>query len=139
MYGGVFVTQGAGLFSVGHIHKTGTDWSVNEDGSLTVWVEDSPLAMTVKHEVAVYKASQWSNVRLIDVEVADNVNEEPAVAGGATFDGMAFVPKQSEEEQAIDTAWGIIANAWDGDWESAPKHWIQAARHWRDRYVSNKG
>lgn len=35
----------------------------------------------------------------------------------------------------LEAAWGIIANAYHGDWDSlAPKDWREAAERWRDRY-----
>jgi len=37
---------------------------------------------------------------------------------------------------AIETAWGIIANAFDGDWSKASPEWRQAAEQWRDRHVT---
>jgi len=34
----------------------------------------------------------------------------------------------------LETAWGIIANAWGGDWTQANLDWQRAATRWRDRY-----
>ncbi len=39
------------------------------------------------------------------------------------------------DEDAIELAWGIIANAYGGDWDTAPIAWRQAAKRWRDDYV----
>jgi hypothetical protein len=33
-----------------------------------------------------------------------------------------------------EAAWGIIANAWWGDWGKASPEWRQAAIQWRDAY-----
>lgn len=33
-------------------------------------------------------------------------------------------------------AWGLIANAYGGDWDSAPPEWKQAAERWRDAYYN---
>ena len=33
-----------------------------------------------------------------------------------------------------EAAWGIIANAWEGDWSKAPAEWREAAERWRDAY-----
>lgn len=35
----------------------------------------------------------------------------------------------------IEAAWGIIANAWGGDWTQAPADWREAAERWRDRNI----
>jgi hypothetical protein len=37
--------------------------------------------------------------------------------------------RQSEE-----LAWGLIANAFEGNWGRAPLEWGAAARRWRDEY-----
>ena len=34
--------------------------------------------------------------------------------------------------EALELAWGLIANAHGGDWDSAPAHWKKAAERWRD-------
>jgi hypothetical protein len=36
---------------------------------------------------------------------------------------------------AIEDAWGIIANAYGGDWSKAPSEWREAAERWRDQHV----
>jgi hypothetical protein len=41
---------------------------------------------------------------------------------------------RADRENAI--AWGIIANAYDGNWSKAPVEWRQAAERWRDEYVT---
>ena len=33
-----------------------------------------------------------------------------------------------------ETAWGIIANANGGNWDTASNEWKNAAKRWRDRY-----
>ena len=33
---------------------------------------------------------------------------------------------------ALEAAWGLIANAYDGDWTKAPQRWREAAERWRD-------
>ena len=42
--------------------------------------------------------------------------------------------KSKERDLAIELAWGLIANAYGGDWNSAPKEWRKAAERWRDTY-----
>ncbi len=50
--------------------------------------------------------------------------------------GVESTKKDLEEkEDLLETAWGIIANAYGGDWDSAQnKDWKPAAEKWRDRY-----
>jgi hypothetical protein len=38
--------------------------------------------------------------------------------------------------EAVDVAWGVISNAYDGNWDQAPAEWRQAAERWRDKYVN---
>ena len=33
-----------------------------------------------------------------------------------------------------EAAWGLIANAWEGDWDNAPDMWREAAERWRKAY-----
>lgn len=33
---------------------------------------------------------------------------------------------------SLELAWGLIANAYGGDWKSAPDDWRKAAERWRD-------
>jgi hypothetical protein len=35
---------------------------------------------------------------------------------------------------ALEAAWGLIANAYDGDWYGASEDWRQAAERWRDNH-----
>ncbi|KKL09693.1 hypothetical protein LCGC14_2563340, partial [marine sediment metagenome] len=37
-------------------------------------------------------------------------------------------------EDLLMTAWGVIANAGGGDWDTQTSEWRGAAEHWRDRY-----
>jgi len=41
----------------------------------------------------------------------------------------------SAHEEAIELAWGIIANAYGGDWSKASDEWRSAAEKWRDTYL----
>lgn len=40
-----------------------------------------------------------------------------------------------ENEDLLDQAWGIIANAFEGDWDKAPLEWKILAERWRNRYL----
>lgn len=43
---------------------------------------------------------------------------------------------QEDWENLAYYGWTIIANAYDGDWNSAPEEWREAARKWRTHYHS---
>lgn len=36
----------------------------------------------------------------------------------------------------LDLAWGLIANAGNGNWDTLSADWVQAAEKWRDEYHS---
>ena len=38
------------------------------------------------------------------------------------------------EHDLFESAWGLIANAYEGDWLSAPDEWREAAERWRDKF-----
>ena len=42
---------------------------------------------------------------------------------------------QGQMDHCIDIAWGIIANAGEGDWRKEHPHWVEAAAQWRDTYL----
>jgi len=44
--------------------------------------------------------------------------------------------EEEEEKELLGLAWGLIANAYGGDWGDAPtiSGWKEAAERWRDRY-----
>lgn len=39
-------------------------------------------------------------------------------------------------DDAVEIAWGIIANAHGGNWDEATPEWKAAAERWRDKYVA---
>ena len=39
-------------------------------------------------------------------------------------------------DRATEIAWGIIANAYGGDWHLASPMWREAAERWRDEFVT---
>lgn len=47
--------------------------------------------------------------------------------------GVAGEPHPDLE--MLEAAWGIIANAWGGNWDLAGDDWLAAATNWRDRYL----
>lgn len=40
----------------------------------------------------------------------------------------------NETDELLELAWGIISNAYGGDWEKAPPEWRVAAEKWRDKW-----
>lgn len=40
----------------------------------------------------------------------------------------------SKNKDLLELAWGIIANAGGGDWDTQTSEWKDAAIRWRDRY-----
>ena len=37
----------------------------------------------------------------------------------------------------VELAWGLIANAYGGDWDEATDEWRQAAVRWRDSFIGS--
>lgn len=44
---------------------------------------------------------------------------------------------EQTKNEAIELAWGVIANAHGGDWDKASPEWKEAAENWRDKYVAD--
>ena len=42
--------------------------------------------------------------------------------------------KEQDMEELLELAWGIIANANEGNWDKATPEWKKAAEKWRDDY-----
>ncbi len=40
------------------------------------------------------------------------------------------------KDELLEFAWGIIANANEGNWDKATKEWKKAAEIWRDGYFA---
>jgi hypothetical protein len=38
-----------------------------------------------------------------------------------------------EHLHGLEQAWGLIANAYNGNWDEAPPEWRKAAQRWRDK------
>lgn len=55
----------------------------------------------------------------------------PVVADNPPSLGALYGPEVGD---LLELAWGIIANAWEGNWDQAPAEWLAAAQRWRDRY-----
>lgn len=45
------------------------------------------------------------------------------------------VPTIEELDDALELAWGIIANASGGNWEKESPEWQEAAARWRDNVM----
>ena len=41
---------------------------------------------------------------------------------------------EDEKNELLEMAWGLIANAYSGDWDKATNGWKPAAMRWRDRW-----
>jgi hypothetical protein len=48
---------------------------------------------------------------------------------------LAHKKLQESMDQCIDIAWGVIANAYGGNWDEASEDWRNAAERWRDTYL----
>lgn len=48
--------------------------------------------------------------------------------------GDSVTGERSREWTLLETAWGIIANAGGGDWETQTEDWREAAGKWREAY-----
>lgn len=46
---------------------------------------------------------------------------------------------KNAKKDLLDSAWGIIANAYGGDWSKADPIWQAAANQWRNNYVKIPG
>lgn len=70
---------------------------------------------------------------------AANLGDMLAQAAGAditqatTYEDFRAMPIAKAME-LLDLAWGVIANAGGGNWETEKKEWQEAAVIWRDRY-----
>jgi len=43
------------------------------------------------------------------------------------------------QDNLLESAWGIIANAGYGNWEVETSEWQEAAARWRERYFDHLG
>jgi hypothetical protein len=46
------------------------------------------------------------------------------------YDGSAW----NYPDDLVEAAWGLVANAWGGEWSQASEMWRDAATHWRAAY-----
>jgi len=53
------------------------------------------------------------------------------------MDKKETTTKEKELLDHLELAWGIIANANNGNWEELPKDWVNAAENWRDKYYKD--
>lgn len=60
--------------------------------------------------------------------------EQEVVPDNAVVEQDTPQVNETVEDDLLEAAWGIIANAHGGKWEYESKEWQDAARHWRDRY-----
>lgn len=116
------------------------------------WVED-PVLRDRRHTTAraardVADWLSWLDLgghspRTLDQyerDLAVLLNAFPDRALAEFTDGDLALAITSEVEKIVvgsvvsglESAWGLIANSYHGDWESAPKEWREAAGRWRD-------
>ena len=43
-----------------------------------------------------------------------------------------------DKDDLLESAWGLIANAYGGNWEDANEDWISAAHRWRESYHAQR-
>lgn len=53
----------------------------------------------------------------------------------AEYKALIVSTEADEMEELLDFAWGIIANAYSGDWDKASGQWKAAAEKWRDKWA----
>ena len=64
-----------------------------------------------------------------------------AIPGGAkssVHTALCAEVIRAERTAAVEEAWGIIANAFGGDWSKATDEWRQAAERWRDEHITRR-
>ena len=48
----------------------------------------------------------------------------------------ADTPAETPEQVLIELAWGLIANAYGGNWDNASDDWRGAAERWRNQWLA---
>lgn len=91
-----------------------------------------------KHECRRYaRAALAAADRVAEPEMASGA-WEPVEADGscAMWPADRVAPDREEPPNmlSLELAWGLIANAWHGNWEDAPVEWREAAERWRDEH-----
>jgi hypothetical protein len=74
----------------------------------------------------------------------EKMSKTCSICGGAIPNGEKSVGHTAlcaqvvsdSKTDAIDDAWGIIANAFGGNWDQASPEWRQAAERWRDKHIA---
>lgn len=51
-----------------------------------------------------------------------------------TYKTLVVSTEEDERDELLMFAWGIIANAYGGDWDKATSTWKKAAESWRDQW-----
>lgn len=75
-----------------------------------------------------------------DCAEAFNMLNTALSAGVESFDYYALIDamneRMSEEEHSplLELGWGVIANAYGGNWDQAPQDWRDAANRFRNAY-----
>ena len=60
------------------------------------------------------------------------------LAGETSVESIREIQEDARRDlvDLIDAAWGIIANAGNGDWLTEHPEWQEAAAKWRDQFIS---
>lgn len=61
--------------------------------------------------------------------------ELQTVVSETRTDTPAPIVPTAQDADAIEAAWGIIANVSGGDWHRQPREWQEAAARWRDAHM----
>ncbi len=48
---------------------------------------------------------------------------------------LVVTSEPDEKDELLELAWGLIANAFGGNWDKANNGWKPAAELWRDRWL----
>jgi len=78
-------------------------------------------------ERAKYEAALTRGRAKIAALIAERVDIQAALTGDL-----------AAKAEAVEIAWGIIANAYGGDWSKASPEWREAAERWRDEHVTRR-
>lgn len=73
----------------------------------------------------------WHDAHVADLVLAEGVLPDARPSEPSLPKEIVMTETQ---EDLVEAAWGIIANAGQGDWDREHPDWKAAAERWRDRY-----
>jgi len=89
-----------------------------------------------KELVRLGQDGEGNNTRALEMAAQCWCGDETRSITMDTRLAKAFAERLEPMLDDMDTAWGLIANAFGGDWDRAGNDWRQAAGRFRDRYIS---